>query len=267
MESTRQSSSISRTVEENFPDRGGPGSDVETGTVLGLHGELGAGKTCFVRDLRGAGNPSPGTADVTLINEYRHLALHHVDLYRIRSAEEALGSGLTLPHGDGITAIEWANASSRCCRGTFTFGWRPEQHQTTGSSRSSAGETVILLPSNCPRFKQCAVVAMTRDREETWSEKTVPASSSFARCPIFEAASVTLDAIDVLSPARPARTPAFAWPSRGAGLACPAGSRYSREQRRGLASRDSEADERPCGHRRCAREQLWFGLFEQRQSK
>lgn len=81
------------------------------GTVLALHGNLGAGKTCLIQGLAralGVGGPvlSP---TFTLVNEYPGpLPLYHIDLYRIRDSEEALALGLDeFLHGRGITAIEW----------------------------------------------------------------------------------------------------------------------------------------------------------------
>ena len=113
MESTRQSSSIvSHSPQEPFRIAADLVQTLKPGTVLALHGELGAGKTCFVQGLaRALGiHRAVNSPTFTLINEYRGtLPLHHVDLYRIRSAEEALGLGLDdYLHGDGITAIEWA---------------------------------------------------------------------------------------------------------------------------------------------------------------
>ncbi len=88
-------------------------AELPTGAVLCLHGELGAGKTCFVQGLaRALGVRRPvGSPTFTLINEYRgRRALAHVDLYRVRGAADAFGLGLEdyLLHFDGIVAIEWA---------------------------------------------------------------------------------------------------------------------------------------------------------------
>ena len=83
------------------------------GTVIALHGDLGAGKTCFVKGLaRGLDVEGPvHSPTFTLINEYRgRLPLYHLDLYRLHGPEDALAIGIDqyLP-GDGITAIEWAD--------------------------------------------------------------------------------------------------------------------------------------------------------------
>lgn len=81
------------------------------GSVLALHGDLGAGKTCFVQGLaQGLKVQQPVSSPTyTLVNEYRgHLPLFHIDLYRLQTADQALDFGLDeYLEGDGITAIEW----------------------------------------------------------------------------------------------------------------------------------------------------------------
>ena len=82
------------------------------GTVIALHGDLGAGKTCLVQGLAASlGIDEPITSPTyTLIGEYQgRLPLHHIDLYRLSGPEEAIGLGLEeYFDADGITAIEWA---------------------------------------------------------------------------------------------------------------------------------------------------------------
>ena len=87
------------------------------GTVLCLHGDLGAGKTCFVQGLaRAIGVRRPvGSPTFTLVNEYRgRRGLAHIDLYRVRGAVDAFSLGLEdyLEHYPGIVAIEWAERAS-----------------------------------------------------------------------------------------------------------------------------------------------------------
>jgi len=87
--------------------------ELQPGAVLALHGELGSGKTCFVQGLAQAmGVRRPvGSPTFTLVNEYEATpcTLYHIDLYRISGPQEALGLGLDeYLHGNGITAIEWA---------------------------------------------------------------------------------------------------------------------------------------------------------------
>lgn len=87
------------------------------GDIVALHGDLGAGKTCFIRGLaRGLGvTRTVHSPTFTLINEYPgRLTLYHMDLYRIRNADEALDFGLDdYLFGDGVCAIEWAERIAR----------------------------------------------------------------------------------------------------------------------------------------------------------
>ena len=88
------------------------GASLSSGAVLLLSGDLGAGKTAFVRGLaEGLGiHPAEVSSPTfTLVQEYRggRLPLHHVDLYRLKPIEvHDLGlDDLTLE--PGVTAIEW----------------------------------------------------------------------------------------------------------------------------------------------------------------
>lgn len=83
------------------------------GEVVLLHGELGAGKTAFVRGLaKGVGADAEAVASPTfvLLTAYPgRLTLHHADLYRLDSvgAQDELGLD-QLPGEGGVLAIEWA---------------------------------------------------------------------------------------------------------------------------------------------------------------
>jgi tRNA threonylcarbamoyladenosine biosynthesis protein TsaE len=86
---------------------------LRAGDVVLLYGDLGAGKTAFVRGLaRGVGaNPDDVSSPTfTIVQEYAgpSATLYHVDLYRLEPAEiDDLGLE-DLVSGDGIVAIEWA---------------------------------------------------------------------------------------------------------------------------------------------------------------
>jgi tRNA threonylcarbamoyladenosine biosynthesis protein TsaE len=86
---------------------------LQGGEIIGLTGELGAGKTCFVRGV--AEGLQVGirawirSPTFTLINEYQgRLPVYHIDLYRV--SEHAQQHDLNLReylYGDGVSLVEW----------------------------------------------------------------------------------------------------------------------------------------------------------------
>ena len=83
------------------------------GEIVGLIGELGTGKTCFVRGMaEGLDVDSEAwirSPTFTLINEYRgRLPVFHIDLYRIGSRGELEGLNLReYLYSEGVSVIEW----------------------------------------------------------------------------------------------------------------------------------------------------------------
>jgi tRNA threonylcarbamoyladenosine biosynthesis protein TsaE len=88
------------------------------GEVVLLSGELGAGKTTFVRGLaRGVGADPADVASPTfvLLTSYPgRLTLHHADLYRLSGGGDERELGLEeLPGPRGVLAVEWAERLTR----------------------------------------------------------------------------------------------------------------------------------------------------------
>ena len=89
------------------------GELARAGDLYCLEGELGSGKTCFTQGLgRGLDIPTAiHSPTFILANEHRggRLLLFHLDVYRVRGADEAIGIGLDdYLSGDGVCVIEWA---------------------------------------------------------------------------------------------------------------------------------------------------------------
>jgi tRNA threonylcarbamoyladenosine biosynthesis protein TsaE len=86
---------------------------VAAGDVIALVGDLGAGKTAFVRGLADGLDVPPGTVaspTFIMLAEYRgRLPVYHVDLYRLDLAAADLLALHEYVYGNGITAIEWAD--------------------------------------------------------------------------------------------------------------------------------------------------------------
>lgn len=86
-------------------------SFLQSGDVIALEGDLGAGKTTFTKGLakglevkRNVNSPT-----FTIIKEYiGRLPLYHMDVYRVTDAFEDLGFDEYF-EGDGVTVVEWAH--------------------------------------------------------------------------------------------------------------------------------------------------------------
>jgi tRNA threonylcarbamoyladenosine biosynthesis protein TsaE len=109
---------VSRSEEETRNVARTLAPELQPGTTILLSGDLGAGKTAFVKGLaEGLGLDADDVTSptFTLVHEYRggRLPLVHVDLYRLDRAElDEIGFDLELAL-DGVVAVEWAERLAR----------------------------------------------------------------------------------------------------------------------------------------------------------
>jgi tRNA threonylcarbamoyladenosine biosynthesis protein TsaE len=86
------------------------GERLQTGDVVLLTGELGAGKTTFVRGVaQGTGSEAPvASPTFQLVRIYPgRVQLAHVDLYRIENTAELRDLGLEELSEQGAVVVEW----------------------------------------------------------------------------------------------------------------------------------------------------------------
>lgn len=98
------------------------GKLLKAGDVVGLYGELGSGKTIFVKGIArafGIEDKDIMSASFTMISQYNTEPIFsHIDLYRIDKDSQLDDIGLWEQIGsEGISVIEWAEKAER---------WLPE---------------------------------------------------------------------------------------------------------------------------------------------
>lgn len=107
---------ISKNVSDTIKLGEKMAKKIKRGTIILLHGDLGAGKTHFVKGLaRGLKNKSQVTSPTfTIMNAYEggRLPVYHFDMYRLSSADEAREAGFEeyfdLQSLDGVSVVEWS---------------------------------------------------------------------------------------------------------------------------------------------------------------
>ncbi len=132
---------VTQSVEETVAWGRRLGELLKVQDVIALEGELGAGKTYFVKGIA-SGLGVSDTREVRsptfiLVSEYTgRIRLYHVDAYRLGGAEEleALGAR-DFVFGDGVTVVEWADRVTECL-GTERLTVRLE-HVDAGRRRLS----------------------------------------------------------------------------------------------------------------------------------
>ncbi len=88
------------------------------GSVIGLTGELGTGKTCFIKGLvaaiAGVSEQDVASPTFTFLQEFPgSIPVYHFDLYRIKEPAELDDLGFyECLYGTGVTVIEWAERAA-----------------------------------------------------------------------------------------------------------------------------------------------------------
>jgi tRNA threonylcarbamoyladenosine biosynthesis protein TsaE len=108
------STAVTTTPDETVAAGRALAARLAPGSTVALSGELGAGKTHFVRGMVGGwGGAEDATSPTfTLVHEYAtpRGPVFHFDLYRAESAEEIWASAHDeLENSDGLVVVEWAD--------------------------------------------------------------------------------------------------------------------------------------------------------------
>lgn len=112
--------------------------------VILFHGEMGAGKTTFIKALSKALGVKDATSSPTfsLVNEYQTVdnkTLYHFDVYRLKNENEALDMGIEdYLYSGNWCFIEWAEKIPNLI---------PEQHSVIEIKLSADGKRDLILHS------------------------------------------------------------------------------------------------------------------------
>jgi len=121
---------------------------VKGGDVLALTGELGSGKTQFVKGfVAGLGATTPVTSPTfTLIHEYSsgRIPIYHFDFFRIEDRQSVERLGLDeYFFGDGVSVIEWADRFAELI---------PEHGRWISFETKSETQRTIIVAESSPAF-------------------------------------------------------------------------------------------------------------------
>lgn len=112
--------------------------ELNDAAVVALYGDLGTGKTCFVKGIAIALgiNDAIVSPTFTLVREYSgSRKLYHIDLYRMRNIEEIIDAGIIeYINFRAIVVIEWADRladylPSSAVKVKFYFGEEENQRK------------------------------------------------------------------------------------------------------------------------------------------
>ncbi|KAB2660376.1 MAG: tRNA (adenosine(37)-N6)-threonylcarbamoyltransferase complex ATPase subunit type 1 TsaE [Verrucomicrobia bacterium] len=106
-------SHISHNVEETLKIASTLSAELPPGTIIGLLGDLGAGKTQFARGLAQGITSTSRVHSPTfaLVNHYAggRMPIYHLDLYRLETFDQILSADIEefFTQRDGLTIVEW----------------------------------------------------------------------------------------------------------------------------------------------------------------
>jgi tRNA threonylcarbamoyladenosine biosynthesis protein TsaE len=105
---------ISRSAEQTRRIGMRLGALLQTGDLVGLNGNLGAGKTTLMQGIaQGWGSIDQVTSPTfVLVNVYRRpdgSTLYHMDAYRLKNAVEACDLDIDLMLSTGALVVEWGD--------------------------------------------------------------------------------------------------------------------------------------------------------------
>ena len=117
---------------------------LEPGDFVALYGELGAGKTAFVRGMARTVAPDAGVTSPTyaLVNVYEGVKcdLCHFDMYRISGEDDLYSIGFW-DYTDCIFAVEWAE--------NIPFALPDRYYAVTITKCGETGRTVTVEEKGC----------------------------------------------------------------------------------------------------------------------
>ena len=132
---------ITKSEQETLAVGKSIAASLKPGDVLALNGDLGAGKTVFVRGIaRGLGVEGlVNSPTYTIVHEYAgRYPLYHFDVYRIEDEQEMLDTGYYDYLEQGIVVIEWAELIS---------GILPKKHAEVCIEKLDADTRKITIES------------------------------------------------------------------------------------------------------------------------
>jgi tRNA threonylcarbamoyladenosine biosynthesis protein TsaE len=140
---------VSNSYEDTLTFAAKFAKTLKRGDIVCLFGDLGAGKTAFVKGLARGLKIDPAqvhSPTFTLMNLYEgKVPLYHFDLYRIRSID-LFGIGYEeFFYGRGISAVEWSERLEELTPKDF---WRVELRHVDEGTRD------ILISYQCGDLKK-----------------------------------------------------------------------------------------------------------------